>query len=262
MELGLRGRVALVCAASQGLGKAAAAALAREGAHVVICSRDRKKLEAAAKEIATGDGRVLPVVADLTKPRDIARCVASVVKEFGRIDVLVTNAGGPPAGTFPGLKDADWQTGFERNLLSAVRCIREVLPHMQKQHWGRIINLTSYTVKQPINDLIISSAIRPGVLGLAKILSNQYAREGILVNTVAPGNYLTARQEDLARTRAGEKGMSFEAYLEAQSKDIPVGRLGRPEELADVITFLASERASFITGATIAVDGGQVRGLF
>lgn len=262
MDLGLRGRVALVCAASQGLGKAAAAALVREGAHVVICSRDRKKIAAAAKEIGTGNGRVVAIAADLTKPRDITRFVAKAVKEFGRIDVLVTNAGGPPTGTFPALTDADWQAGFERNFLSTVRCIRAVLPHMQKRRWGRIINITSLTVKQPMNDLIISSSVRPGVLGLAKILSNQYAHEGILVNNVAPGHFLTARQEELARTRAAGKGLSFEQYLQEQAKEIPAGRLGRPEELADVIAFLASERASYVSGATFGVDGGQVRGLF
>jgi 3-oxoacyl-[acyl-carrier protein] reductase len=265
MDLGLRGRVALVCAASQGLGRAAAMAFAREGAHVVACSRDKKRINETAKEIAAageGVGRVIPVVADMTSPRDIKRFVATAVKEFGRVDVLVTNAGGPPTGAFMDLDDDAWEAGFERNFLSAVRCMREVLPHMQKKKWGRIINITSLTVKQPLNDLIISSAVRPGLLGLAKILGNQYGREGILINNVAPGHYLTARQQELAKTRSAAKGLSLEQYLEEQAKDIPVGRMGKPEELADVIVFLGSERASFVNGTTFSVDGGQVKGWF
>jgi 3-oxoacyl-[acyl-carrier protein] reductase len=265
MELGLGGRVAVVCAASQGLGKAAAMAFAREGAHVVICSRDRKRIRAAAADIegaGTQAIRVVPVVADLTKPRDITRLFKTAMKEFGRIDILVTNAGGPPVGAFSDLDDKDWQAGFERNFMSAARCMREVLPHMQKLQWGRIINITSLTVKQPIDTLVISSAVRPGVIGLAKILANQYGRHGILINNVSPGNYLTARQEELAKSSAAERGLTFEQYLQEQAKEIPVGRLGLPEELADVIVFLGSERASFVNGATIGVDGGQVKGLF
>ncbi|MGA9119909.1 MAG: SDR family oxidoreductase [Bacteroidota bacterium] len=264
MELGLHNRVAIVCAASQGLGKATAAGFAREGAHVVICSRNEKRLEAAADELrrVVDGSSVLPVVADVTSPEQIQTLVAKTLTEFGRIDVLVTNAGGPPAGMFPTLSDADWETGISLNLFSTIRLIRAVLPEMQKKQWGRIINITSLSVKQPIGDLIISSTVRPGILGLSKVLSQQLGRDGILINTVAPGYFLTARQKDISIARAKAKGIPLESYLAELAKDAPVGRLGDPEELASVIVFLASERASYVTGTLIAVDGGASRGLF
>lgn len=260
----MHGRVAIVCAASQGLGKATAVALAREGAHVVICSRDRKKLDAAAKEIrsASPGSTVVPVVADLSRPSPIRKMVAAVAKRFGRIDILVTNAGGPPVASFLELDDGAWQRGIDLNLMSAIRCIRAVLPHMRKRSWGRIIAITSLTAKQPVDDLIISSTVRPGILGLAKVLGNQFGREGILVNCVAPGFILTSRQRELVEARAKKAGTTMEGYMEEQEKTIPLGRLGQPEELADVIAFLASERSSYINGTTITVDGGLVKGLF
>jgi 3-oxoacyl-[acyl-carrier protein] reductase len=264
MELGIRGRVAIVCAASQGLGRAAAAVLAREGAHVVICSRDRKNINAAAREIAADvpGAVVLPVVADLTRAAPIRKLVAGVAKRFGRIDILVTNAGGPPVASFLDLDDATWQKGIDLNLMSTIRCIREVLPHMRRRSWGRIIAMTSLSAKQPQDDLVISSTLRPGIHGLAKVLGNQFGREGILVNCVAPGYILTARQTELGEARARKAGTTLEEYLANVGKNIPVGRLGQPEELADVIAFLASERASYINGTTITVDGGLVKGLF
>lgn len=266
MELGLRGRVALVCAASQGLGKAAALGFAREGAHVVICSRQRKPLHLTAEELraAAGDHQiqVLPLVADLTKPRQITSVVAATVKKFGRIDVLVTNAGGPPVGAFPDLDDATWEKGVALTLMSTVRMIRAVLPHMQKRKWGRIVNITSIAAKQPINDLIISSAIRPGILGLSRVLGSQYAKDGILVNSVAPGFMRTARMEQLGSSRAKEAGISIDEYFAKAARDIPLGRYGEPEELANMIVFLGSERASYITGTTMSVDGGLLKGLF
>jgi 3-oxoacyl-[acyl-carrier protein] reductase len=238
--------------------------LEREGAHVVLCSRDRKKINAAAKEIGAmvPEITVVPVVADLTRHRPIRAMVAGVAKRFGRIDILVTNAGGPPVGSFLELDDAAWQRGVDLTLLSTIRCIREVLPHMRKRAWGRIIAITSLTVRQPIDDLIISSTVRPGILGLAKILGNQFGREGILVNCVAPGFILTSRQRELSEARAKKGGATLEGYLEELGKNIPVGRLGRPEELADVIAFLASERSSYVNGTTVTVDGGFVKGLF
>lgn len=266
MDLGLRGRVALVCAASQGLGKAAALGFAREGAHVVICSRQKKALQAAAEEIRTAAGahvvRVVPLVADLTKPRQIAAVVTRTVKMFGRIDVLVTNAGGPPVGAFPDLDDGTWDKGVALTLMSTVRMIRAVLPHMQKRQWGRIVNITSIAAKQPINDLIISSAIRPGILGLSRVLGSQYAKDGILVNSVAPGFMRTARMEQIGTARAKDAGISLDEFFAKQSRDIPLQRYGEPEELANMIVFLGSERASYITGATISVDGGLLKGLF
>jgi 3-oxoacyl-[acyl-carrier protein] reductase len=266
MDLGLRGRVALVCAASQGLGKAAAMGFAREGAHVVICSRQKKVLDLAAKEIRAaageGPGQVVPLVADLTKPRQITAVVARTAKLFGRIDVLVTNAGGPPVGPFAGLDDATWEQGVALTLMSTVRMIRAVLPHMQKRKWGRIVNITSIAAKQPINDLIISSAIRPGILGLTRVLASQYAKDGVLVNSVAPGFMRTARMDQIGTSRAKETGITLDDYFAKQSRDIPMQRYGEPEELANMIVFLGSERASYITGTTMSVDGGLLKGLF
>jgi len=264
MELGLKNRVALVCAASQGLGKAAAAAFAREGAHVVICSRDARKLAAAAKEIGAGapGARVLTVKADVAKPADIRRLVRKALAEFGRIDVLVTNAGGPPVAAFPDLDDRTWQRGIDLNLLSTIRLIREVLPAMQKRKWGRIINITSFVARQPVDDLIISSTVRPGIFGLSKILANQHTRDGILINTVVPGFILTARQQEISAARAKTKGITPEEYIAEVAKSVPAGRMGRPEELADVIVFLGSERASYVSGTAVTVDGGLVKGIF
>ncbi len=264
MELGLKDRVAIVAAASQGLGKAVAMGLAREGARVVICSRDQARIEAAAREISheTDGGIVYPVVADVTSDDEIKALVSSAVTKFGRIDILVTNAGGPPVGAFTSLSDTEWEKGFTLNLMSTVRFIRAVIPEMQKRKWGRIINITSLVVKQPIGDLIVSSTVRPGIMGLSKILSQQLGKDGILINTVAPGYFLTARQKEISVSRAQAKGISFEAYLADLAKDVPVGRLGDPEELANMIVFLASERASYMTGSVISVDGGTLRGIF
>ncbi len=255
----------MVCAASQGLGKAVAAGFAREGAHVVMCSRDKKRLAGAAVEIRNTARefpvRILPIVADVTSARAIKALVARAMKEFGRIDILVTNAGGPPVTPFLDLTDAAWEKGVALTLMSAVRSIREVLPHMQKRTWGRIINITSITARQPVNDLVISSTLRPGILGLAKVLANQYARDGILVNNVTPGYILTARQKEISTSRAAQRGISVDQYMQDLVRDIPAGRYGDPEELANVIVFLGSERASYVAGATISVDGGLAKGL-
>lgn len=265
MDLGLRGRVAIVCAASQGLGKAAALGFALEGANVVMCSRNRKKITAAAGEIQEAAGRrsvVMPVVADLTKPLHIKRLVSTAAQRFGRIDVLVTNAGGPPVATFSDLTDVEWTLGVDLTLLSAVRTIREVLPHMRKRGWGRIIAITSVAAKQPINDLVISSSLRPGILGLMKSLANTHAADGILVNAVAPGYIMTGRQQEISTARAASAGMSMDDYVKQSAREVPLGRFGQPEELANIIVFLGSERSSYVTGATIGVDGGLAKGLF
>jgi len=264
MDLGLRNRVAIVCAASQGLGKATAIGLAHEGTAVVVCSRDLGRITSAADEIrALAPGtRVLPVVADVTNPEHVSSLVDKTIAEFGRLDVLVTNAGGPPVGSFQDLSDEQWERGFALNLLSTIRLIRNCVPHMRKQHWGRIVNITSVAAKQPIPDLVISSTVRPGVLGLSKVLATQLAADGILVNTVAPGFFLTARQKEISASRALARGISLESYLQELSKDNPLGRLGEPEELANMIVFLASERASFVNGTVIAVDGGSTKGLW
>lgn len=266
MDLGLKGKVAIVAAASQGLGKAAAKGLVQEGSHVVVCARDKKNIHAAAKELSkyarVRRQMVIPVVADVSLLKDIKKVVATAMKELGRVDILVTNAGGPPSGAFQELDDEKWEKGFALNLMSTIRFMREVLPIMQKQKWGRIVNITSLTVKQPVNDLIISSTVRPGIIGLSRVLANLHGKEGITINSVAPGFIMTSRQEELSKTRAGKRGIAFNEYVQEVSKDIPIGRFGEPEELANAIVFLTSERASYITGTTLSVDGGLVKGLF
>jgi 3-oxoacyl-[acyl-carrier protein] reductase len=265
MNLGLRGKFGIVCAASQGLGRAAATALAREGASIVICSRDRKRVNEAAaamRRTAAKGAEVVPMVADMSSASDIERLVRAALKRFGRIDILVNNAGGPPVAAFPDLSDEAWEQGTRLTLMGTVRCIRAVLPHMKKQGWGRVVTITSIAARQPINDLVISSSIRPGLLGLTKVLGNQYSADGICINAVAPGFILTDRQKEIGAARAKARGTTFEEYLKESAREIPLGRLGRPEELADVIAFLCSERASYVTGTTITVDGGLARGIF
>lgn len=265
MNLGLRGKVGIVCGASAGLGRAAATALAREGASIVVCSRDRKRIAEAAAGIRRTAARgavVVPMVADMSNADDIGRLVRATVKRFGRVDILVSNAGGPPVAAFPDLSDEAWERGTQLTLMSTVRSIRAVIPHMKKQRWGRIVTITSIAARQPINDLVISSSIRPGLLGLTKVLGNQYSADGICINAVAPGFILTDRQKEIGAARAKAKGITFEEYLKESAREIPLGRLGRPEELADVIAFLCSERASYVTGTTITVDGGLARGIF
>jgi 3-oxoacyl-[acyl-carrier protein] reductase len=262
MDLGLKDRVALVAASSKGLGKACAQELAREGARVVICARDPEHLAAAAGEIASATGAdVLPVEADLTDHAQVRNLVAQTLDLFGRIDVLVTNNGGPPAGHFDGFDDEAWLQAHQLTLMSAVRLIREVLPAMRAQKWGRIVNITSVSVKQPIDNLLLSNVYRPGVVGLAKTLSAQVAADGITINNVAPGYTRTDRVLDLARARAAGGEQTVEEVLTGTAADVPLGRMGQPDELAALVAFLASERAGYITGATIQVDGGYVRSL-
>jgi len=266
MDLGLSGKGAVVWAASAGLGKASALALACEGVRVVVCSRDKKRIEAAAEEITEASsqsgGSAVPVVADVSNPGDILRAFETAGKTLGTVDILVTNAGGPPSGLFPDLTDDQWQTGFERNLLSVIRCIRPVIPGMQSRNWGRIINITSHTVKAPTSDLVVSSVVRPGILGLSRVLANTYGKNGITVNNVAPGLIMTGRQQELGDMRSMKQGISFEEYVRQSSEMIPAGRFGTPRELGSVIAFLASREASYVNGVTISIDGGLVRGLF
>jgi 3-oxoacyl-[acyl-carrier protein] reductase len=262
MDLGLKGKVALVAAASQGLGKASALALGQEGAKLVICSRSEKNIESTAEEIRSKTGAtVLAVVADVSKRGDLKRFVGVAVKEFGTVHVLVNNAGGPPTGHVLSLPDEEWEKGVQLTLMSVVRLAREVLPLMERQKWGRIITILSLVVRQPINELLISSTLRPGIMGLTKILSNQYAKENITVNCVSPGSILTKRQEELGAARAADKKMTFEEYTAESVKGIPAGRFGRPEEIGNVVAFLASEQASYINGVNLLADGGAVKGI-
>lgn len=262
MDLGLQDKVAVVAAASQGLGRAVATALAAEGARVAICSRSQERVEAAAKEIRAKTGaEVLAVEADVTRERDVERFVGAVVKHWGTVHVCVVNAGGPPAKPFAETTLDDWQNAVNLNLMSAVHFARAVLPRMQAQKWGRLIFLTSVAVKQPIDGLLLSNAVRSSVTGLAKSLANEYGRANVLVNTVCPGYTRTERLQELIDALSTRKGVSKQEVVQGWTAQIPLGRLGEPEELAALVAFLASERASYITGSSFAVDGGHVKGL-
>ncbi|HLG61208.1 MAG TPA: SDR family oxidoreductase [Ktedonosporobacter sp.] len=264
MDFGLAGKVALVTAASKGLGRASAAALAAEGAAVVIASRNRETLEQTAQEIRqSGRSTVLAVPADLRQSEEITSLVAKTVNEFGGIDILVNNTGAPPAGIFETISDERWQATFDLIFLSAVRLIRAVLPSMQKRPEGRIIQIVSSSVKQPIAGLLLSNALRPGVVGLAKTLSVELAPYQITVNNVCPGRMLTdrLRQGSSVQKRLAQ-GLTEEEAISELAKDIPLGRIGNPEELGALVAFLASQQAGYITGTTIQVDGGLIQSLF
>lgn len=263
METGLRDRVAVVAGASAGLGKAAARALAAEGVKLAICSRSEQRINAAAEEIRTATGaEVLALAADLSKPESSAQLVRAAVERYGRLDVLVTNAGGPPPGTFDDITDEQWEAAFQTTLMSAVRLSREALPHMRARKWGRIINFTSSSVKAPIDRLLLSNAMRAAVVGMAKTLSNEVASEGITVNNIGPGRIYTDRIRQLDEDRAHVTGSTPEDVQRQWAAQIPARRYGDPEEMASLTVFLASEQASYITGTTVQVDGGMIRSLF
>ena len=260
MDLGLRDRVAIVAAASKGIGKAVALGLAREGARVAMFSRDEAAIDEAGRDVAEQTGaEVLAFSADVTRLDDIQSVIDEALARWGRIDVLFNNAGGPPHGTFGDADDAAWQLAFELNLMSTIRLSRLVIPHMRERRWGRIINLTSTSIRQPIDNLILSNAVRSGVAAMAKTLSNELAPDGITVNTVAPGRIETDRVREGDRATAGAKGISEEEARSASLAQIPMRRYGHPDELAAAVVFLASEQASYNTGQILAVDGGSIR---
>ncbi|MGQ9478074.1 MAG: SDR family oxidoreductase [Candidatus Bipolaricaulia bacterium] len=260
MDLGLEGKRAVVAAASRGLGKAIALRLAAEGARVAICARDAQRLEETAEEIRKRTrAEALAVPADLTDPAQIRQFVGVARERFGGIDILVANAGGPPPGSFLEMSDERWQAAFELTLMSAVRLAREVIPGMIAQRWGRLIFSTSVSVKQPIADLVLSNSLRLAVIGLAKTLANELAPYNITVNSVCPGATATDRMKELINSQAKRQGISYEDAEESWLRDIPMRRLGEPGELADLVAFLASGRASYITGTAIQVDGGSIR---
>ena len=262
MDLGLKDRVAIVAASSQGLGKGAALALAREGAKLAICARTPETIQAAAEEIRNATGvDVLARAMDVTRGDQVRELVEETQKRFGHIDICVTNAGGPPSKTFAETSADDWTAAVNLNLMSTVHFAREVLPVMQKQRWGRFIAITSVAVKQPIDGLILSNSVRSAVSGLVKSLANEYGRYNVLVNNVCPGYTRTERLTELA-THLARRGATTPDEIEQQwTNQIPLGRLAEVEEFANVVAFLASDRASYLTGISIAVDGGLVRGI-
>ena len=262
MDLGLKDRVALVAASSQGLGLATAEAFAAEGCQVAMCARNQKALEAGAEKIKKQyKVDVLTEAFDVTDPAAVSNFVAAVAAKFGSVDICVTNAGGPPAKGFLASTLEDWQKAIDTNFLSTVYFAREVIPHMQKKHWGRIITITSITTKQPVPDLVLSNAVRAAVVGLVKSLANEFGKDGILVNNVGPGFTATDRLKELAKARSAATGKSEQEICDAWAADAPLKRLGDPRELAETIVWLASERASYITGQTVLVDGGMYKGL-
>ena len=257
MELGLKGKRAIVMAASRGLGYASALALAREGCDLVICSRDDTRIKQAAQSIATETlARVFPVTADVSVESEARLLVELAGAQYGGVDIVVHNAGGPPAGDFASMSEAQWQKAFEQNVLSFVRIVHAVVPVMKQAGGGRIITIASSSIKQPIPNLVLSNTLRAGVWGLAKTLSRELAADQILVNVIAPGRIQTERIEELDRLNAEKAGKSLDEVKRASVAGVPLGRIGRPEELANLVVFLASNAASYITGQAITVDGG------
>lgn len=262
MDLGLKNRVAVVAASSQGIGRATAEAFAAEGCRVAMCARNPQTLQAAADKIRKEHGvEVLAEAFDVTDAVAVGRFVAAVAQKFGTVDICVTNAGGPPAKGFLSASLEEWQRALELNFLSTVYFVREVIPHMQRQRWGRIITLTSITTKQPVADLVLSNAVRAAVVGLVKSLANEFGKDGILVNNVGPGFTATDRLKELAKTRAVATGKTEQDLFDGWAAEAPLKRLGQPREVAETIVWLASERASYITGQTLLVDGGIYKGL-
>lgn len=262
MDLGLKGKVAFVAAASRGLGRAVAEELAAEGASLIICARNAENINRVAERITeTSNVSVLPVVADVSNPEDVNRAVQSGIEKFGRIDILVTNAGGPPAGRFEDLSREMWENATRLTLTSVLELTRAVLPGMRKRKWGRILNITSISVKQPVENLMLSNSLRAAVTGFARTLANETAADGITVNNILPGYTRTERVVELANAAAENEGISQAAATAKWENEIPMRRLGEPREFAALAAFLVSERASYITGTSIAVDGGWIRSL-
>ena len=267
MDLGLKSKVALILASSKGLGFACAKGLYEEGANVIICSRSKENLAKAKEQIEATESinkkaRILPIVADLMDEDQISNLVDKTLNEFGRIDILVHNAGGPPSGHVENMTKEDWVNSIDLNLLSFIKITDLVLPIMKQQEYGKIIAITSVSVKQPLDNLVLSNTTRLGVVGFAKTLANVYAKDNVLVNVVCPGPTLTDRMKELISKTAQDTGKSFDEAEKTWIEPIPLGRLGKPEELANLVVFLASDKASYITGTVTQVDGGFVKSPF
>jgi len=263
MELGLKDRVAVVAASSKGLGKAVALGLAREGCRLAMCSRDEAAIAAAGREIAAETAAaVFTAAVDVTQETAVREFVAQALKRYGRIDICVANAGGPPSKTFDQTTVEEWRAAVDLNFMSTLFFAREALPKMKERGWGRFLAVTSVSVKQPLEGLILSNSVRSGVSGLVKSVANEYGPFGVTVNNLCPGFTLTARLEQLTEKLATAEGVNKAEIQERWARQVPLRRIGTPEEFASVAVFLASERASYITGSSIAVDGGLVRGLY
>ena len=263
MDLGISGRVAIVGGSSRGMGKATAQALAREGANVVLCARNAEELDRAAEEIAAATNRdqVLPIAGDMSRQEDVTRVVDGAMQRWGHIDIVVNNIGGPPPGQPLEFTDNDWIAAFDLSFFSVVRMCRGVVPIMLRNRWGRIINILSLSVRQPEDNLALSTVARTAVMAYAKTLSMELAPDGITVNNVLPGSIATERLQAVAEMQARFHGRDLANAMEDRLALVPLSRLGRPEEMADLICFLASDRAGFMTGLSIALDGGQLRAM-
>ena len=261
MDLGLEGRVAIVCGASQGMGRAIATGLVAEGALVTLCARNEEQLRAAAQAIDPQGRQTMTVTADLAQAGSAERLVEETVAARGRLDIVVNNIGGPPPGQPSSFSDQDWHAALEKNFFNVVRLCRAALPHMRKNHWGRIVNLLAISVLQVEDNLALSSTARTAVVSFSKSLSDEVAADGITVNNVLPGSVLTDRLVEVSKMEAKFHGRDPERAVEERLVRIPAGRFGKPEEMADLVCFLASERAGFINGVSIPFDGGQLRAM-
>ncbi|MFP7295944.1 SDR family oxidoreductase [Neobacillus niacini] len=261
MELNLKGKTALVIASSQGLGFAIAKALVNEGTNVMISGREEEKLKRKADELASiGLGKVSYQKADITKIEDIKLLVSKTIDTFGELQLLVNNAGGPPAGSFEDITDGEWKSAFELNLLSYIRVIREALPYLKKDG-GKILNIASSSIKEPIPGLILSNTFRTGIVGLSKTLASEFAPYNVLINTIAPGRIATDRVKHLDQINADKQGVGLESVEKAMKETIPLKRYGTPEEFANVAAFLLSDANTYMTGSSFLVDGGMIKAI-
>lgn len=264
MDLKIGGRVAMVAASSNGIGKAIALSLARQGCRVSICGRDPERLQKAWRELAAAveEGQILASPCDVTKGDDLDAWHRATVEQWGPVDILVTNTGGPPASRFLSLTEDQWKEGIDATLFNVLRLSRLVLPAMRERRWGRIVHVTSFVAKQPMEILTISSTLRAGLSALTKTMANEFAKDGVLVNALLPGHVLTDRQVHLNEIRSKEEGISIDDYAARVVRSIPIGRYAEAREIGDVVAFLVSERASYVTGITLQVDGGLIQSTF